>query len=212
MTENKEQFVFFFQYSSPFSNWHKSPFKAVPMFGNNVPKDLYTQVHELKNKIDELDSQIHKKYNRVKRALGFGMGVKVTDNTEKQFVNNEQWIMYNKALLFKDMEVAHELLQTVDPKKIKQLGRKVKHFNEQIWDQYKEQIVFQGCVYKFTQNPTLKEKLSDTKGKTLVEASPYDRIWGIGLAASDIRAQNRSTWLGLNLLGKILTQVRDQIC
>ena len=69
----------------------------------------------------------------------------------------------------------------------------------------------EGLFEKFNQNPQLKQALLETRGTEMVEASPYDRIWGIGLAASDPRAQEKNTWLGQNLLGKVLDIVRDRL-
>ncbi len=76
---------------------------------------------------------------------------------------------------------------------------------------FREGIVYTGNYAKFTQNPELKEQLLATRATTLVEASPYDRIWGIGLGEDDVRAKNRQTWKGLNLLGEILTRVREAL-
>ena len=127
------------------------------------------------------------------------------------FVCAEQAMMYQKANLFGDYQVANEILTTTDPKAIKQLGRKVANFNEEIWCQRRERIVYDNNLAKFTQNPHLLKKLLATGDKTLVEASPYDRIWGIGLAASDQNANDPKKWRGLNLLGKILTRLRNEL-
>ena len=97
------------------------------------------------------------------------------------------------------------------PRKHKALGRKVRNFDDKTWKANRERIVLEGNRAKFTQNEELLEQLLATKGTTLVEASPYDRIWGIGLAASNPLAQDPKTWRGQNLLGKILTQLRDEL-
>ena len=124
----------------------------------------------------------------------------------------EQYMMYQKAMLFKDYEIANKILNSsYDPKLYKSLGRKVKGFNIERWDKWKEQIVYTGCYLKFTQNKDLKEKLLNTVGYELVEASPYDKIWGCGLFESDVRIKDKSNWTGLNLLGDILTELRDDI-
>lgn len=120
-------------------------------------------------------------------------------------------MMCHKALLFGDSEIAKLILNTENPKKHKELGRKVRNFDEHTWKLRREQIVYKGNYLKFTQNLHLKNALIETVGTTLVEASPYDRIWGIGLSASDPRAKNRETWRGQNLLGDILTRVRNDI-
>jgi ribA/ribD-fused uncharacterized protein len=122
----------------------------------------------------------------------------------------EQYMMYGKAILFGDAEIAAKILDAAGAKQQKALGRNVRHFNEDIWKARREQIVADGNRAKFTQNPEPRRALLETAGTELVEASPFDRIWGIGLAATDRRAQNRSQWRGQNLLGQILTRLRDE--
>jgi len=122
----------------------------------------------------------------------------------------EQFMMHGKARLFSDDDVAREILAADHPKTQKALGRKVSNFVPDVWDRECQRIVTDGNRAKFTQNAELLEKLLATKGTTLVEASPYDRIWGIGLAASDPRASDPSKWLGKNLLGKVLTELREE--
>ena len=123
----------------------------------------------------------------------------------------EQFMMYGKAKLFGDAETAALILAADHPREHKALGRKVKRFDEAIWKREREAIVLAGNRAKFTQNPELEQVLRATAGTTLVEASPYDRIWGIGLAATDPRAQDVTQWKGMNLLGKILTQLREEL-
>jgi len=98
-----------------------------------------------------------------------------------------------------------------NPKEQKRLGRQVKNFEPIIWDRCKYSIVYLGNMAKFTQNEELKRILLATGEKTLVEASPLDQIWGIGLAEDSPLAQDRKTWRGENLLGKALTAVKDHI-
>jgi len=117
--------------------------------------------------------------------------------------------MFNKALLFNDRAIADQILKTRAPRDMKQLGREVKGFSEHVWNVNREHIILQGNKYKFSQHPPLHAALLATRGTTLVESSPHDSIWGIGLRDDDPRALNRSTWKGLNLLGKTLTQLRD---
>lgn len=192
------QFTFFWYTSSPFSQWHPSLFA-------------------------------------------------VEENT---FTSAEQYMMYNKAVLFGDFAVAEEIMslnslvlknkdgssedyilkqyiegkiskkQILSDKRLKKLwtesqtaikalGKKVKNYDDTIWIENRERIVEEGNFAKFSQNADLEEALLATKGTTLVEASPYDTIWGIGLKEDDVRAKNVATWRGLNLLGKILTNIRD---
>lgn len=123
----------------------------------------------------------------------------------------EQFMMHAKALLFGDQETAAKILLADTPREQKALGREVKGFSQSIWELFREGIVFTGSYAKFTQNPDLLRELLATKGTTLVEASPRDTIWGIGLGAENPKAKNRSQWRGLNLLGEALTRVREAI-
>ena len=131
--------------------------------------------------------------------------------SELTFNCAEQYMMHGKAVLFGDADVAAEILRTPHPKQQKALGRKVKNFDDKVWKRERENIVLAGSRLKYTQNAELLEQLLATKGTDLVEASPYDRIWGIGLSAKDPRAQDPATWKGQNLLGKILTKLRDEL-
>ena len=124
----------------------------------------------------------------------------------------EQWMMWQKACLFGDRETAKQILMVKNPREQKNLGRMVKDFNPDVWAAACKEIVKRGNLAKYSQNPMLLDLLSKTKGTTLVEASPYDRIWGIGLAEDDPKAQKRETWKGKNLLGEILTEVRKELC
>lgn len=123
----------------------------------------------------------------------------------------EQYMMYQKAKLFNDKETANMIMLSKTPREQKALGRQVKNFDLSIWNKNKEQIVYNGNYLRFSQNPEHREKLFKTAGTTLVEASPYDKIWGIGLTKDDPRALDESQWEGQNLLGKILTKVRDDL-
>lgn len=101
--------------------------------------------------------------------------------------------------------------EPITPKEAKALGRSLKNFCPEIWDKYKLGVVYRGNLAKFTQHPKLKEYLLSTGYKILVEASPYDKVWGIGLSKTDYRALDPNLWLGQNLLGFILMEVRDTI-
>ena len=123
----------------------------------------------------------------------------------------EKYMMYNKALLFDDKDIANEILNTNQPKAIKELGRKVKNFNDELWDKMKYKIVFTGNYYKFSQNTDLRNFLLSTKNKVLVEASPYDKVWGIKMKYDDENIENPFCWKGENLLGFALMEARDEI-
>jgi ribA/ribD-fused uncharacterized protein len=123
----------------------------------------------------------------------------------------EQYMMHRKALLFGDEEVAARILAARSPKEHKALGRKVRGFEDGVWKRERESIVYAGSHAKFTQNGHLLAALLATAGTELVEASPLDRIWGVGLGAEDPRLQDPTQWRGQNLLGKILTRLREEL-
>lgn len=123
----------------------------------------------------------------------------------------EQYMMYRKALTFKDADIAAQVLSQFSPKIQKALGRKVRRFDADIWEQQREQVVYEGNLAKFDQNPHLRHALFETGDTQLVEASPVDCIWGIGLTADHPDACHPDKWRGQNLLGKILTRVRDDL-
>lgn len=127
------------------------------------------------------------------------------------FNSAEQYMMYMKAKNFEDDGIAEQILKTKTPSEQKKLGRQVKNFNAYGWLQICKKVVYDASNAKFTQNFELNRKLLDTKGTTLVEASPDDSIWGIGLAEDHPNARNRSTWRGTNWLGEILTQLREDL-
>jgi hypothetical protein len=129
----------------------------------------------------------------------------------RQFMCAEQYMMHGKAMLFGDLEVAERILSSESPKTHKALGRKVQGFDEQLWRRERERIVYEGNYAKFTQNDELLKALLATAGTELVEASPLDRIWGVGLSAEDPRIQDPSLWRGQNLLGKVLTRLREEL-
>jgi len=121
----------------------------------------------------------------------------------------EQYMMVEKARLFDDKDAALMIMATSDPKEMKRLGRSVKGFNADKWNSVAKDVVFRASMAKYAQNPDLKVLLLATKGTTLVEASPYDKVWGIGLPRDDPRAEDRSRWQGTNWLGETLTLVRE---
>ena len=123
----------------------------------------------------------------------------------------EQYMMFKKALLFKDYAIAKEILKSKSPKRIKELGRLVQNFDSKTWDVHKAEIVLQGNILKFSQNTELREYLLSTGNKILVEASPYDKVWGIGLKKGNSDICSPQKWRGQNLLGFALMEARDKI-
>lgn len=155
----KEDFVFFYDAGSPFSNWYMGDFEHGGI-----------------------------KYNC-----------------------SEQFMMREKALLFKDTEVAELIMEQKHPRQQKFLGREVRGFVQPEWLAVCEDIMVPGLVSKFTQNAYCLKILLGTEDKILVEAAPLDKIWGIGLSADNPLAWDQSTWQGQNLLGKVLMRTRDAI-
>jgi len=126
------------------------------------------------------------------------------------FTNSEAVFMLYKAIEFDDDQAVHDIIKVrhnaLDCKKI---GRRIKFFNDADWANVREERMFNACLSKFAYNNDLAERLLATGDKILVEASPYDRVWGIGLAEGDSRALDPTKWVGLNLLGKVLMRVRN---
>lgn len=123
----------------------------------------------------------------------------------------EQFMMAMKAAFFCDFETQEKIMKTLEPSRQKSLGRTVKNFNVEEWSKVSRKFVYAANYAKFTQHPDLYKILMATGNKEIVEASPYDRIWGIGLGANDPRAQDKSQWQGLNWLGECIMKVREDL-
>ena len=124
------------------------------------------------------------------------------------YTTAEHFMMERKAALFGDVDIQREILASTDPGKVKALGRRIRRFDNVVWNREREAIVTRGSTEKFRQSPTLREYLETTGTKILVEASPKDTIWGIGLGKDDPAAQDPQQWKGLNLLGSCLMRAR----
>ena len=123
----------------------------------------------------------------------------------------EQYMMAQKAILFDDLEILQMIMRADNPGKYKELGRKIRRFDRKIWDKHKYDIVVSGNTAKFSQNPELLGFLLKTGNKILVEASPYDRIWGIGMPENAPDIEDPFKWKGENLLGFALMDVREKL-
>jgi ribA/ribD-fused uncharacterized protein len=123
----------------------------------------------------------------------------------------EYWMMAEKARLFRDEKALANILASPTPAGAKEAGRLIQNFDPVIWDQHKVDIVIEGNRHKFTNHPALKTFLLDTGEQVLVEASPVDKVWGIGMAAEDPAVQNPLSWRGENLLGFCLMEVRTLV-
>jgi ribA/ribD-fused uncharacterized protein len=124
---------------------------------------------------------------------------------------SEQYFMKKKQELFdkSNEKLSKEILQEQNPKKIKEYGRKVKNFNEDLWNLHKYKIMLDANYHKYSQNPQLLQMLLNSKDSILVEASPFDRIWGIGYNKKNA-LENKNNW-GQNLLGKVLMELRSKL-
>lgn len=121
----------------------------------------------------------------------------------------EQYMMSQKAKLFKDEYIYDLVMDSIKPQDMIKLGRKVKNFNESIWDKNKYSIIFDANYNKFSQNEKMKKFLLSTNDKVIVEASPYDKVWGVGMDSNNRKIYNPNNWRGENLLGFIIMEVRD---
>lgn len=129
----------------------------------------------------------------------------------KKYQHVEQYMMERKALLFGDIEIAEKIMNSNAPVTAKALGRKVRGYKEEVWKENREEIVFQGLMAKFSSNDLLKNALLETENAPLVEASPYDAIWGIKLPMNHPDSLDPKKWRGLNLLGKVLEKTRQSL-
>lgn len=127
----------------------------------------------------------------------------------RHFKTSEQYMMYHKALLMGDAEVADQILATETPAEAKSLGRAVKNFKQEIWDAECDRVVEQGQYLKFEQNEELKKVLLGTGGREIVETSPNDKVWGIGFNTEE--AEGRESEWGENRLGKALMRARKRL-
>lgn len=136
----------------------------------------------------------------------FFPSVFVLDNLTYSCV--EQYIMAQKALLFEDLEAFEAIMLANQPTNMKKIGRKVKNFSDQIWLLNRDRILAEGIKAKFEQNKNLLDQLLATGSRTLVEASPYDIIYGVGLSEKNDQILDKTNWKGTNLLGQKLVNVR----
>lgn len=128
-----------------------------------------------------------------------------------RYATAEHWMMAGKARLFGDAEAERRVLAAEHPAEAKKVGRLVRGFDDAVWTRERFRLVVEGSVHKFAADDDLGMFLLGTGERVLVEASPVDRIWGIGLAADDEAASDPERWRGLNLLGFALMEARERL-
>lgn len=133
------------------------------------------------------------------------------EEDDNRFITAEHYMMYQKAKLFGDHKACEKVLRASNSGEAKAIGREVIGFRQEVWDKKRFEIVVNANLAKFSQKSELREFLINTGSRVLVEASPVDKIWGIGLAQDNPASENPNTWKGLNLLGFALMEVRDQL-
>ena len=127
------------------------------------------------------------------------------------FSSMEQYMMYKKAVVFKDKDIASKILKTDDVERIKEYGRQVSNYNDTVWNGVRQIVIYKGLLEKFKQNEKLKKELLDTGDDILAECAVSDKIWGIGLSMKDSNKNDFKAWRGQNLLGFALMLVRDEL-
>ncbi len=149
-------------------------------------------------------------YKLMETCLGQWYERAFTENSNT-YKTAEHYMMAGKAKLFGDQESRQKIIDCTSPNKARSLGRKVTGFDEKIWKQHRCDIVQRGNYLKFSQHPDLLDYLLGTENQVLVEASPYDAIWGIGMDEYHPDVLDPSKWKGSNLLGYVIMTVRDQL-
>lgn len=201
---NSDEYTFFFHLTSPFSNFHPARFEYKGY--TFISTEQFMMFSKAKTFGDEQTAQrIINIFNEFQKEPGV-------------FKNWEEKVCFQLITAFKDCKITKEQIlsdkESIDAwnnihKKIKQLGREVKNYDDSIWSEKRSKVVGVGLREKFNQNPDLKETLMNTGDSILVEASPYDKIWGIGLSATDAKKTPADKWPGMNLLGGLLTDLKQ---
>ena len=130
---------------------------------------------------------------------------------DRSFSSMEQYMMYWKAVCFHDIEIASRIMKTDDVSEIKQLGRLVSEYDDNVWNGIRQIIVYEGLLAKFYQNDALKQQLKSTGNAILAECAVKDKIWGIGVSMQDPARFDKAKWKGQNLLGYALMMVREKL-
>ena len=178
--------VFF--WGGPFSNWHRSGFAGKDALAELLPR------------LNSLAVQHPSANDPLTLALA-----------DHRYSCGEQWMMAVKAWLFGDSIRLAEILASDQPRDQKMLGRRVSPFDPAAWDAACVSIVAAGSIARFAANPSLRDQLLATDDLILVEGSPKDRVWGVGIDWRDARIEDPSNWRGRNLLGRALAIARESL-
>jgi ribA/ribD-fused uncharacterized protein len=141
----------------------------------------------------------------------FGFVADLPGGQRLEFNCAEQYMMAVKAEFFKDYVIAERIMNSSDPKKQKALGRMVSGYSDERWNPVARDLTYPGIFAKFDQNEGIKKALLGTGNKIIVEASPLDKKWGVGLAHNDMRIFDQTQWLGTNWLGELLMRARNDL-
>lgn len=186
----RENFTFFWHSPSPFSQWHPSLFELKGItFTSGEQFMMFCKAKLFKD--EEIAKKILNLNNKENSILKRFLNKEITsDDILKNTHYKNEWDSYQKE--------------------IKQLGRQVKDYDDELWVKHRESYVGRGNYEKFSQNDDLKQKLLNTGNTIMAESNYFDKIWAIGIKESDPNATSPSKWKGLNLLGKILTNIREK--
>lgn len=132
----------------------------------------------------------------------------VIEGADVAFNTSEQYMMYQKAKLFGDYDTLAKIMATKDPREQKRLGREVKDYNDARWKAVARDLMVPGLLAKFEQNPLMGQVLMSTGDRIIVEASPTDKLWGVGLTENDPLILDPANWQGTNWLGEVLMRTR----
>jgi len=152
-------------------------------------------------------------WTKVKGGIRIPAKYSLSGEESFKLPTSEHVFMYLKATFFRDIDIAKKIIEEPSPKEAKRLGRQVKGFKEDLWKEFREKAMWIAITLRYDSDPIFREYLHQDrfKGKEFVEANPYDKVWSCGYIEDDPRCDlPKNSWPGLNLLGKLLTKLRDE--
>lgn len=139
------------------------------------------------------------------------MSIEIEGDKGEKFPTSEHLFMYYKALHFNDLDAAERITRVKPPAFAKDIGRAVRNYNDEEWDNVRYQYMVDTLRRKYANPSKERDFLVGTHPKILVEGSPYDKVWGVGIHYKDRRIVDVRNWEGDNLLGKALMEVRKEV-